>query len=272
LNLEQAVAIAPYMNDFYDEDVSVYVFSSDKVVVAINNDNVNLGMQKDEPTSKYEQSVGMRCMREKQRLVVRVPIEKSLFGMSYVSISNLLWNNGVLEGIISVVISDQRYDELKKIGNELSELVKNSYTASEELSASSEELAATARSMESNTSDAKTGLEKINGISQDIRKISAQTSILGLNALIEAARAGDKGRGFAVVADEVRKLSENAKQSALAITEDITEVNDTVSNLIEYIEQLALVSENQAMDVINLTRALGEISKMAEQLVLLGEV
>jgi hypothetical protein len=259
------------MNDFYDEDVSVYVLSPDKVIFAMNNKNINLGIQEEESTSKYEKSVGMMSMREKKRLVVRVPIEKSLFGMSYVSISNPLWNNGAVEGVISVVISDKRYDELKKIGIQLLGIVKSSHTASEELSASSEELAATARSMESSTSGAKAGLEKINGISRDIGRISAQTSILGLNASIEAARAGDKGRGFAVVADEVRKLSEGTKQSALAITEDITNVNDTVSSLIEYIKQLALVSENQATDVVNLTQSLGEISKVAEYLVSHGE-
>ena len=272
MNLEQAVALAPSMKDFYDEDITVLVFSLDKVIVAINHENLDLRIQNDESTSKYEKLVTMQCMREKKRLVVRMPIAKSQFGISYIAIANPLWMNGNLQGAMTVVISDQRYDDFKKIGTDLSELVKSSYSASEELSASSEELAATARTMESGTSVAKDGLEKINRISQDIRRISTQTSILGLNASIEAARAGDKGRGFAVVADEVRKLSEGAKQSALAISKDITEVNDTVSNLIEHIKQLAIVSENQAMDVIELTKSLGEIALMAENLVSHGEL
>ena len=271
MNLEQAVAIAPFIKDFYDEDVSVYICSADTVEVGINHGNLNLNVQKGEPSSKYEKTVTMRSFLEKKRLVVRVPVEKSQFGMSYVAIANPLWNNGEVEGAISVIISDKRYDALRKVGINLSELVKSSHAASEELSASSEELAATARSMEGSTSVTKVGLEKINGISQNISRISAQTSILGLNASIEAARAGDKGRGFAVVAEEVRKLSEGAKQSAVAISKDIVEVNDTVSNLIEDIRQLALVSENQAMDIGNLTLSLGEISKMAKELVSHGD-
>ncbi|TGE31525.1 methyl-accepting chemotaxis protein [Desulfosporosinus sp. Sb-LF] len=271
MNLAQAVEIAPFMENFYDEAISVYVFSPEEVIFALNHETLNLGLQDGEPALKYENTISVRCMREKRRLVARVPLEKSQFGISYVAITNPLWNDGELEGVISVAISDKRYDALKKVGIELSELVKSSHNASEELSATSEELAATARNMEGNTSVAKEGLEKINGISQDIRRISAQTSILGLNASIEAARAGDKGRGFAVVAEEVRKLSEGAKQSALAISEDIIEVNDTVSHLIEYIMQLAIVSENQAMDVVNLTKSLGEISKLAEDLVSHGE-
>lgn len=270
MNLEQAVAIAPFLKNFYDEDISIYVCSADRVEVGINHNNLNLNVQKGEPSSKYEKTVTMQSFREKKRLVVRVPVEKSQFGLSYVAIANPLWNNDEVEGAISVIISDKRYDALKKVGIELSELVKSSHTASEELSASSEELAATAKNMEGSTSVTKVGLEKIKGISQDIGRISAQTSILGLNASIEAARAGDKGRGFAVVAEEVRKLSEGAKQSATAISKDIMEVNDTVSHLIEYIGQLALVSENQATDIGSLAKSLSEISMMAEKLVSQG--
>ncbi|EHQ88865.1 methyl-accepting chemotaxis protein [Desulfosporosinus youngiae] len=269
MNLEQAVVMAPWMQDYYAEDITVVVSGLEKVILAINHKNLDLGVQKDEPTS--EKTVTYRCMKERRRLVARVPLEASQFAISYIAIANPLWDSGELVGAMTVVISDKRYDTLKKVGINLLELVKSSHTVSEELAASSQELAATARSMESGTSIAQLGLEKINQISQDIRKISTQTSILGLNASIEAARAGENGRGFAVVADEIRKLSEGTKQSTLGIAKDIAEVNVTISGLIEYINQLALVSENQAVEVINLTQALGEIAKMAKDLVSHGD-
>jgi methyl-accepting chemotaxis protein len=68
--------------------------------------------------------------------------------------------------------------------------------------------------------------KRIGSIVDVIRQISEQTSLLALNASIEAAHAGELGRGFAVVADEVSSLARRVGQSAKDIETLIATISD----------------------------------------------
>jgi methyl-accepting chemotaxis protein len=57
-----------------------------------------------------------------------------------------------------------------------------------------------------------------------IDELSRRTSILGVNASIEAARAGDHGRGFANVAHEVGVLADRAREATARIGDVVDEL------------------------------------------------
>lgn len=88
----------------------------------------------------------------------------------------------------------------------------------------------------------KTTGETIGEFSRVINDISFQTNLLSLNAMVEAARAGDAGKGFAVVASEVQALASKASNAASQIanlkTEEETQLLNGISTVSEATETL----------------------------------
>ena len=79
--------------------------------------------------------------------------------------------------------------------------------------------------------------EEINEIVQLIEDIADQTSILALNASIQAAAAGEAGRGFAVVATEVDDLAAQAAQAAQQISTLIKSIRSEITETVSATEQ-----------------------------------
>ena len=81
-------------------------------------------------------------------------------------------------------------------------------------------------------------VEAINLATDVISDIASQTSLLSLNASIEAARAGAQGKGFAVVASEIQTLAEQSTESAEEIRRIITNLVQKFGVSTELVEKI----------------------------------
>lgn len=84
-------------------------------------------------------------------------------------------------------------------------------------------------------------LSKFEPIVKSIEGISFQTSILSINASIEAAHAGEAGSGFNIVAKEVRELANKSKEEASKIYASLDDLQKVLDNAVDKFETQLLV-------------------------------
>ncbi len=110
---------------------------------------------------------------------------------------------------------------------------------------------------------------EIGNIVQIIDDIADRTSILALNASIQAAMAGEAGHGFAVVADEVQRLADSSRNSTkqidLLVKSIQTEIADVSNRMDESISkvvggtQLADGAYEKLQEIEAVSRQLAEL-------------
>ncbi len=102
------------------------------------------------------------------------------------------------------------------------------------------------------------GLDKrtkeISGLVNVIGNIAKDTSLLSLNASIEASKAGESGRGFAVVAQEIRKLAGNSQDSLVNIRKIIEALKNESVSVVNSLKEGC----RQVEDCINQIKGTGE--------------
>ncbi len=143
--------------------------------------------------------------------------------------------------------------------------------------------------------------QEINEIVQVIGDIADRTSVLALNASIEAALAGEAGQGFAIVAQEVERLAQRATTATRQITHLVTaiqsettaavtameqsthevvfgshladeagqalsEIEGVSARLAELMQSISQASRQQARGSESLSKAMGDIAEVTQQM------
>lgn len=256
------------IQQFFHEDAAVTLFDREKIVSYYPGKTIDTKAKIGNPPTPGSNVV--EALTTGKRVVRR--ISKELFGVPFIGIAWPIFGETGVEGCLAVAVSQDRYDHLIVAGQEILNAVSSISISAHNLSASSEEFAATVRSMDDETERVSEEMQKTTDLTREIKKISKQTNILGLNAAIEASRAGEHGRGFSIVSDEVRRLATTTDSSTQAIEKNIQDVQSSVKLLIEAIGQLSIVSENHANDISEIAHSLEKIGEMAQSLVKMGEV
>lgn len=116
--------------------------------------------------------------------------------------------------------------------------------------------------------------QEVNKLVEIIKDVADKTSLLSINAKIQAAHAGEHGKGFSVVADEVGKLAEQTEASVENISKIIQNIqiqfDQTVESLASGTVEVQKGSEQieQTNETFNTIK--GSVEEMVQNIIMIS--
>lgn len=149
--------------------------------------------------------------------------------------------------------------------NDAFDRIESISASAQELTASSQEISSQAKNTEELLEEVEESLDRTEDIYNAVKKIADKTTILGLNASIEAARLGQEGAGFNVVAEEIRELSENSKESIAEIEKTMVAMRKKMDEIHSAAGETSEITDEQASAVEGLTEDLQRVQSVMRE-------
>lgn len=168
--------------------------------------------------------------------------------------------------MIITIKSQEKMAALRDMSSNLSETVEEMTAKTSEVAQVSSVISDRIQQISTNSKQISITANDASQVISFILEIANRSHLLGLNAAIEAARAGQDGRGFSVVAGEIRELAQTSKNGLARITEFLEGIQHAIEDSSASVQEVAAMMEEHTASVEELSGAFTQIASIAEQL------
>ena len=177
-----------------------------------------------------------------------------------------LIEENICVGVLAVAVDFKNKTNLEDIIKKLTDSIANISGEIKNVALGVSNLASMNTELLQKTNETSNEAKNSDKIISIIQDISAETNLLGLNASIEAARAGDTGRGFSVVAEEIRKLSDTSKESINKIDTIIKNISKGIIEVDDGLCKINTVSQDQSEALNSISESLDSLNEIVKSL------
>ncbi len=259
--MEHLTAVAPYLKEILGKDLIVWLSDTEDMLRYYPGFELDIGsdgvLSQDDP---------MRAAM-KERQPNRCEEMVGTLGIVIKEINNPIFDDNLnVVGCIGVGVSLDMEKKVSQVAQSINEAVGNMDKSIQEFAESSENIVRSEKALRENINGVNTLTKEIGKVLSFIKRITDQTNLLGLNASIEAARAGAYGAGFGVVADEICKLSVESMSIARKIEDLLIQINEANKNTLECSDTAFAATQEQTAEISKTKERILQLMSISKEL------
>lgn len=253
--------LLPCISSLFGDDISMMVSDKEKILKVVRQD-ANVGGNYGEGDLLPNNIPAYQCMKENRTITNN--LSKEYFGIPLKAVASPIKNkDGKIIGSVAIGKRDWGNDidnhakTFVRSFDEISNIVNSVASGIQDVAKSSNDIL-------NEINETNEDMKKTNEIIDFVRNVAKQTNLLGLNAAIESARAGEMGKGFSVVSNEIRNLSSSTNQSINEITTVLNNLRLSVENITNKVYANNQLFEMQAANIEEINSSISELNNTAQ--------
>ncbi|MBU5267134.1 methyl-accepting chemotaxis protein [Virgibacillus proomii] len=251
------ISVGPFLQNLINEDITIGIYDTEKLIINFPAKTFSLNVKPGDPLVKGD--IVTNAIQQNKNQAALVPAQ--LFGVNIIARAIPLHDEaGNVIGGVGVGYSVDKANQLAEIAENLSTVFNEVTNTIQDMAESMTDLANHMSLISEKATDVTKQVGTIEEVSDVVKGIADQSNLLGLNAAIESARAGEHGKGFSVVADEIRKMANHSKEQVSDIHTITNKIKEVISTLDTYIQEVNVESDSQSAAIEELTATVQEIN------------
>lgn len=256
--------LAPAIQKLIPMDCMVGITDKEKYLTVIPGETIKISQ--DLAGKHITESDAINIAMKEDKPVQSIS-PKEVYGVEFNSSAVPVKNkSGEIIGGLGIAISLENRDKLIGLSESVAAMTQQTSSTIEELAASAERMASQQNQLRDLGKEVADQVNKTQEVLEFINGIAKTSNLLGLNASIEASRAGESGRGFSVVASEIRKMAENSAKSIKDIKNTLLTIKEKTEEMMNKIVDTAGVIEEQSSATEEVSATMQELSTSTENL------
>lgn len=254
--------LIPYFHHFFDDELVFTISNTEYFLKVVDSANIKLSLKTGDSIASG--SGAYECLKQKKPVSIIVP--ENIFGVALKAMAVPVKENGQIVGTIVVSKSLGRKTTIFDLSENVSDSLSKIADVITEITNGVNMVSNTNTLVQKNVDITRNEAKNTDEIIRFVENVARQTNLLGLNAAIEASRAGEYGKGFSVVANEIRKLSVSSSESIKQIDSVLRNIQASVTEISSQTNESSSIFQKQVESINKISELVDKINSSASVL------